>query len=324
MIIFGPVPSRRLGRSLGINHIPPKSCTYSCVYCQLGRTRRLELKPRAFFTPDTVLQIVQKRISEVEAVGEAIDYLTFVPDGEPTLDIHLGEIIDLVRGTGKKIAVISNSSLIWRESVRDALQKADWISLKVDSVCEETWRKINRPHDKLDLMTILEGIAGFSEIFEGTLVTETMFIRDVNDDTQHLERLAEFLGRFHVDTSYLSIPIRPPAEKWVQPPAEESMINAYRILSEDGRNLEYLIGYEGNVFASTGDAAKDLLSITAVHPMREEAVELLLKKAGADWSVVDRLVKDGLLVTRNFQDHVFYARKLFTRGGKGMEGLRSE
>jgi wyosine [tRNA(Phe)-imidazoG37] synthetase (radical SAM superfamily) len=133
MIAFGPVPSRRLGRSLGINNIPPKVCSYSCVYCQLGRTLKMQVERQAFHLPEEILVAVQKKVNSVKAAGESIDYLTFVPDGEPSLDINLGHAIELLRPLGLPIAVITNASLIWREDVRTDLRKADWVSLKVDA-----------------------------------------------------------------------------------------------------------------------------------------------------------------------------------------------
>jgi len=120
-ITFGPVPSRRLGRSLGVNNIPPKICSYSCVYCQVGSTSHREIKPHTFFHPKEILQQVEKRIDSLRSQGERIDYLTFVPEGEPTLDSNLEEAIELLRPFGLKIAVISNASLLWQPTVRQAL-----------------------------------------------------------------------------------------------------------------------------------------------------------------------------------------------------------
>jgi len=125
MIAFGPVPSRRLGRSLGVNNIPPKVCTYSCVYCQVGRTIRMQVERRVFYGPEEILQAARDKVERARESGEPIDYLTFVPDGEPTLDVNLGREIELLRSLGIKIAVITNASLIWREDVREALMKAD-------------------------------------------------------------------------------------------------------------------------------------------------------------------------------------------------------
>ena len=123
MIAYGPVPSRRLGRSLGINNIPPKICSYSCVYCQLGRTKKMQVDRTAYYEPQKILKAVRDKVHNVKQRGESIDYLTFVSDGEPTLDINLGHEIELVRQLGIKIAVITNASLIWREDVREELLK---------------------------------------------------------------------------------------------------------------------------------------------------------------------------------------------------------
>ncbi len=325
MIAFGPVPSRRLGRSVGINNIPPKKCTYSCVYCQLGRTTKMETRLRSFYDPEQIQKAVCEKMESAHQSGESIDYLTFVPDGEPTLDIHLGDEIERLRSlTGKKIAVITNSSLIYRNRVREHLNQADWVSLKIDSVNETIWRKINRPHRSLDLQPILDGIIEFARQFRGKLVTETMLVQNLNDDENQIESLAEWIQHIPVSVSYLSIPIRPPAEKQVQPPDEETLIRAHQILSANNHPVEYLIGYEGNAFAFTGHAERDLLSITAVHPMREDAVTEFLNKAKASWSVVDRLIETGMMVKKTFQGKTFYARKLYAPKDDSVVGLRME
>ncbi|MBD3386780.1 radical SAM protein [candidate division KSB1 bacterium] len=311
MLTFGPVPSRRLGKSLGINNIPYKSCTYSCVYCQLGRSEKMNAERRPFYDPRQIYQSVAEKIDLSERAGESMDYLTFVPDGEPTLDVNLEEEIDLIRAFNAKIAVITNSSLIHFDPVKAALYKSDWVSVKVDTVIQQLWRKINRPHRSLDLETILESIIDFRRHYRGTLVTETMLVRDLNDHENDIEKLLDYLKVVLPDVAYLSIPTRPPAEKWVQAPAEESLIRAHQILSSKLKSVEFLIGYEGNAFAVTGDVKKDLLSITAVHPMREEAVAAFLKRAGSDWSVVDKLLQQNLIVKKEFQGKNFYARKLF-------------
>jgi len=313
MIAFGPVPSRRLGHSLGINNIPPKICTYSCVYCQLGRTKKMQVERSMFYNPQKILRDVQDKVKKVKEIGDPIDYLTFVPDGEPTLDINLAYEIDLLKSLGIKIAVISNGSLIWREDVREALMKADWVSLKIDSVQEEFWRKINRPYGTLQLSSIQQGMFEFARAYKGELVTETMLVRTVNDSEDGLGKIADLLARLRPDRAYLSIPTRPPAEEWAQPPNEEIINQAYHILNERIDQVEYLIGYEGNDFAFTGNVEEDLLSITAVHPMREEAVSDLLARAGGDWSVIHRLIDRGQLIETKYKGRKFYMRRLSAR-----------
>ncbi len=315
MISFGPVPSRRLGRSLGINNIPPKVCTYSCVYCQLGRTKKMQAERHSFYAPEEIVKAVRDKAEKVREKGDSIDYLTFVPDGEPTLDVHLGREIQSLRSFGIKIAVITNSSLIWREDVRRDLMKADCVSLKLDATREDVWRRVNRAHRGLRLAPILGGILEFAKSYEGELVTETMLIDGINDRDEHIKEIAGFLARLRPVKAYLSIPTRPPAEKWVQAPPEEMINRAYHVLHERIDQVELLIGYEGNAFAFTGDVEEDLMSITAVHPMREEAVSEFLTRAGANWSVVHRLIGQGQLIEMEYKGRKFYLRKLHTRFG---------
>ncbi|MBN1178918.1 MAG: radical SAM protein [Anaerolineae bacterium] len=327
MIAFGPVPSRRLGRSLGINNIPPKICTYSCVYCQLGRTLKMQAERQSFYAPEDILQDVRDKVEQAQLTGEVIDYLTFVPDGEPTLDLNLGRTVDLLRPLGIKIAIISNSSLIWREDVREALLKMDWVSLKVDAAREDVWRRIDRPHGTLRLPAIQDGMLAFAAAYAGHLTTETMLIQGINDDEAHLGEVADFLARLQPTAAYLGIPTRPPAEAWVRPPSEDVVNSAYQILNEklradhQGPAVEYLIGYEGNAFAFTGNVEQDLLSITAVHPMREDAVDEFLARAGADWEAVRRLLAHDQLVETAYAGHRFYLRKLNPPGRKDTELL---
>jgi len=310
MIAFGPVPSRRLGHSLGINNIPPKFCTYSCVYCQIGRTIHMENERREFYKTEKIIEDVEKKVKEARKRGEKIDYLTFVPDGEPTLDINIGREIESLRRLGIKIAVITNASLIWKKDVQEDLHKADWVSLKVDAVSKGIWQRVDRPHKSLNLEKILEGIAKFSKMFKGELTTETMLIKGINSRYGEIEKIASFLTRLRPHKSYISIPTRPPAENWVMPANEGTINVAFQLFNEKDIDAEYLIGYEGNAFAFTGNIEEDLLSITSVHPMREEGIKELLKKADADWKVVEKLIKEDKLIEVEYQGNKYYMRKI--------------
>ncbi len=310
MLIFGPVPSRRLGRSLGINNIPPKSCTYSCVYCQVGATKNTEIVPRLFYTPEQIFQEVEKHLSLVQKKDEQIDYLTFVPDGELGLDIQLSETIKRLRPLGIPIAIISNASLIWREEIRDTFAQADWVSLKVDAIDETLWQQVNRPHPSLDHQSILEGMLTFAKDFSGILATESMFVKALNDHDRAVNALADFLSKLAPDRAYLSIPTRPPAEKNIHAPDEATLNRIFQIINRQVKHLELLTGYEGNAFASTGNIAEDLLSITSVHPMREEAVKALLTKSGSDWQQVIQLINQGQLIQTEYEGRIFYVRRI--------------
>jgi len=310
---FGPVPSRRLGRSLGVNNIPPKYCTYSCVYCQIGRTTNLIAERRAFYEPNMVVGDVERLVEEVSRRGERIDYITFVPDGEPTLDLNLGEEIEGLKPLGIPIAVLTNGSLLWRGDVRRDLLMADWVSLKVDAASEEDWRRINRPHGSLNLERVWEGMRLFAGEFEGTLTTETMMVKGVNDEEDELEAIASFISTLRPDVAYIAVPTRPPAERWVEPASEEALNTAYQIFSEHLNHVELLIGFEGEDFAYSGDVERDVLSITSVHPMREDALRALLQRAGADWSLVERLIETERLRVVKYKGSRFYLRHLTPR-----------
>ena len=307
-LVYGPVPSRRLGRSLGVNNIPPKVCSYSCVYCQLGRTEKTQVKRQIFYEPEGLANSVYGKVRQLREKNEPIDYIAFVPDGEPTLDANLGKEIDLLKKTGIKTAVITNSSIIQREDVREDLRKADWVCLKVDAVTADVWKRINRPYATLNINNILEGILGFAGTFKGELTTETMLIRNINDDISEINKIAGFLEELKPAKAYLSVPTRPTAEQ-VKPASERSINAAFQTFSKKLKRVECITGYEGNAFSSTGNAREDLLSITAVHPMREDAVQELLNRSGKGRDTVQRLVSEGSLVEVKYHGKKFYARR---------------
>ena len=310
MRVFGPVPSRRLGASLGINNIPPKVCTYSCVYCQIGKTITLQCDRQVFYEPDDLAREVKEKVDELKKSNTKIDYLSFVPDGEPTLDSNLGNIIERIRPLHIKIAVITNGSLINHKDVRKDLQKADLVSLKLDAGTRKTWLRTDRPHKSLDQKAMLDGMLEFKAIFKGEIITETMLLKGMNDSAEEIRKIADFLQLLKPTKSYISIPTRPPAVKGILPASDEALNMAYQIFTQNVDNVEYIIGYEGNEFGFSGNVEEDLLDITSVHPMREEAVREYLKKAGADWHVITDLIQRGSLVELEYQGKNFYMRKL--------------
>ncbi len=307
-VVFGPVPSRRLGRSLGINNIPPKICSYACVYCQAGRTSQLRKNRRQFYDSRKIFKSVQKKLNQIYKKSQQADYLAFVPDGEPTLDINLKQTIDLLKTLQLPVAVISNASLIDIPEVQQALLKTDWLSLKVDTVNETTWHRLNRPHGKLDLSAIKAGMTRFAEKYEGTLTTETMLVRDINDQSDAARNNARFLSEINPDIAYISTPVRPPVESTVEAAAPEAINEFFQIYAEYLHKVELLTGYEGNKFESAGEAGEDLLGILAVHPMRRDAVEHFLESAAADWTVVKNLLDKHEIIETRYQGYIYYIR----------------
>lgn len=311
MIVFGPVPSRRLGRSLGINNIPPKVCSYACLYCQVGATTDKSIERKSYAGAEEIFKIVKKKIDENPKA--AIDYLTIVSNGEPTLDINLKETIEKLKELGIKIAVITNSSLIWMDEVKTALNSADLISLKVDSAIESKWKRLNNPHRDLELERILNGVVDFSKNRKGKLITETMLVDNINDDELSIKKTAEFIAKINPDTAYISIPTRPPASKNILPASTGSLNLAYQIFDFQNIRTEFLINYEGDDFKGLENIEDLIMNTTSVHPMRKEAVNKLLFQAGKSWKVIDNLIMENKIKIIDYRGNSFVLRNFINK-----------
>jgi len=313
MISFGPIPSRRLGKSLGINNIPSgKSCTYSCVYCQVGLTKNYSSNRSQFYSPDILLSEIKKHIGKLDESNKP-DFLTFVANGEPTLDINLGKSIEKLKTLNIPIAVITNASLLHLADVREELCLADWVSVKVDANNKELWQKINLPEQHLNFEKHIEGILAFSEQYQGFLATETMLVNGFNDDLNSFSQTSELIKRIAPKVAYLSIPTRPPAITNVVAPHEQKINEAYHTFSDKGIKTELLLGFEGTHTGYTGNAYEDIINICAVHPIREDTMLELLKKDNADASVLSSLLKGKYIKQVSYKNNNFYVRQYHTK-----------
>jgi wyosine [tRNA(Phe)-imidazoG37] synthetase (radical SAM superfamily) len=312
MIVFGPIPSRRLGRSLGINNVPFKYCTYSCVYCQLGLTNSMTTLNRNFFSPAEIFEETKNKLEKLRLSGERVDYITFVPDGEPTLDINLGAAIEKLKTFGIKLAVITNSSLLFDMNVRNELMLADWVSLKVDTVDPDIWKNINRPHGNLNLASVINGIMEFASEYTGTLATETMLVKNINDSAAAITKTAEIIKKINPQKAYILVPIRPPAEPFVAPPDEDTLNAAYQIFTGSNINTELLVHDEGVEFTFTSDVEKELLSILAVHPMRMDAVNRFLNKSDSKWDVIENMITENKIKEVTYGQNSYFVIKYYT------------
>ncbi len=307
-IVFGPVPSRRFGKSLGINNVYlPKKCSYSCVYCQIGRTNYYMIERKEFYKPEEIKKQVKEVIEKLKE--KEIDYISFVPDGEPTIDINLGKEIEILKEFGIKIAVITNSSLIWREDVRNDLKKADCVSLKVDAVSEDIWKKVNRPIKDLKLNEILEGIKIFSNEFKGEILTETLFIKNLNDSFYEIEKISEFLKEVSPTIAYIGYPTRPPAEKWIEIPEKERIDFAYIVFKNKGINVRIIEKTKEEKFGFTGNIIEDILSILSVHPMERKEIEEFLTENKGNFDLIKELIKNGKIEEIEYRQRKYYRRK---------------
>ena len=275
--VFGPVPSRRLGQSLGIDTIPLKTCNWNCIYCQLGRTIPLTNERREYVPTEDILVEVEQALRSRE--NEKIDWVTFVGSGEPTLHSRFGELIRCVKAlTTLPVAVITNGSLLYKPEVREELSAADAVLPTLDAGAAELYRQINRPHPQTTFERLVDGLIAFREGYRGKLWVEVMLVRGLNDTSQTLEDIAKVLQRVKPDAVHINLPTRPPAETWVQPADSEGLMRALSIL---GNIATVVHPAEGNFDLNSNENIVDaVIGIITRHPMRQDELERTL----ACWS----------------------------------------
>ena len=313
--VFGPVPSRRLGRSLGVNPIPFKTCNYSCVYCQLGRTSFLTNTRRDFFPPGKILEEVRAAL-DLHA-GET-DYVTFVGEGEPSLCKSLGTLIGRTKEmTHLPVAVITNGALLLRRDVRQELARADVVMPSLDAADSNTFERINRPYGGVQIEEIIDGMVRFRERFGGRLWMEIMLIGGVNDQEEVLKYIRKALKRISPDRVYVNIPIRPPAEGWVELPNAEGLVRAQAILGD----VVFMDQPEDGAFSTAGfDNPFDaVLAIVRRHPMQlkqiAETLDPLLPEAIQ--ATLKALEGEGKIRKIVYRGNVYYATGEGRYAGRG-------
>lgn len=278
--VFGPVPSRRLGQSLGIDTIPLKTCNWNCVYCQLGRTVPLTNERKEYIPREEILAEVEQALAAHRA--DEIDWVTFVGSGEPTLHSRIGWLIRGVKArTEKRVAVITNGALLHLAGVREELAAADAILPTLDAGNAALYRKINRPHPEATFERLVDGLSEFRREYRGKLWVEVMLVRGLNDSEEDLRGIAATLEGIRPDEIHINLPTRPPVETWVEPPDEDGLLRAMSILGEVARVVHPADGsFDLSGYDNVVDA---VIGIITRHPMREDE----LRKALSRWSSKD-------------------------------------
>ena len=282
--VFGPLPSRRLWRSLGVSPIPMKTCNYSCVYCQLGRTDKMTGEREDRISVEALLCAVKAALSKAKG---PIDYVTIAGEGEPTLYKSLDRLVRGIReATDIPVAVITNGSLLWDADVREALASADLVMPSLDAADKETFRRVNRPHGHLNVEQMVEGLVRFRQEFTGRIWMEVMMVKGVNDSLASLRAIADVLADVRPDRTYLNLPVRPPAERWAVVPDPETVERARELL---GAEVVEEAEIEAGVMPPESSGG-DILSIVRRHPMSIQEIERELHHLGT--FSVHRLVDD--------------------------------
>ncbi len=226
--VFGPVLSRRLGRSLGIDPVPLKTCTYDCVYCQLGRTpsKTAEIKP--WVEPGPIIDELKEVLGEVSA-----DYITISGSGEPTLNQNIGALILAIKDiTDIPVCVITNGSLLQNKKVRESLTPADLVIPSLDAGDSETFRKINRPHDSVSFDAMAEGIEKFSREFKGKIWLEVMLVENINSSEEDIEKLIPLIRKINPEKIQINTIARPPAYKNIKAISPDKLLRVKELLGE--------------------------------------------------------------------------------------------
>ena len=300
--LYGPVPSRRLGRSLGIDLVPHKICTYDCIYCQIGKTTKWTLARREYVPVKEVLEEVRAFLAE----KIPFDHFSLSGSGEPTLHSRIRPLIEGIKKLSQvPVAVITNGSLLWMKTVRDDLLSADVVLPSLDGVSPQAFEKINRPHKKLSIEAIIEGLVEFRKVYRGQIWLEILFCRGVNDAQSELQKMKKAVERIRPDLIHLNTVVRPPSEKWAAALSRREMeeIQAFfgakaSIISEFDRHPSP---------ASPGDIAEGIVRILRRRPL---SLSDLSKGMGIPQDALENylqpLVKEGKIRSRTFGESVYY------------------
>ncbi len=308
MRIYGPVPSRRFGLSLGVDLVPHKTCSFDCIYCQIGATDRLCSIPEDFYEVDEIIEDVEEAIED----GPMPDVITFAGSGEPTLYRPLGELIDRLKQLADvPILMITNSSMLWRKEVAEAVLKTDILAPSLDAGDEVMYRRINRPHPEVTYDRVLDGLKTVTQSYAGEIRLEVMLIRGINDDEASMKRISQRLEGLRFDQIDINTPVRPPVpERGALPCFDEVLDRALEIFGPRAKAVgtfqPHTEGQTGRA-KSFSDLDKDIRGMLLRRPC---TVEDIAVSSGLQRNEVlnslERLTAAGLVDSRSSQGGTYF------------------
>ncbi len=308
MRIYGPVPSRRFGLSLGIDLVPHKTCSFDCVYCQLGATDHLSAKRENFYALEDILDDVKDALDR----GPRPDVITFAGSGEPTLFRSMRPLIDQLHALSSiPVLLITNSSLLWKEEVADAAVKADILAPSLDAGDEETFLRINQPCTEVTYGKLLRGLKTVTHIHPGEVHLEVMLVRDLNDDEKSLQAIAKRLDEIRFDRIDINTPVRPPVPERDALPCDDQVLN--RALELFGPKAHAIGSFDKRVSKaasparSFSDRDKDIREMLLRRPCTvSDIVSSLGLGRQAVTESLERLKQAGLVTTRSGQGDTYF------------------
>jgi wyosine [tRNA(Phe)-imidazoG37] synthetase (radical SAM superfamily) len=299
--VYGPVPSRRLGFSLGIDIVPYKTCTLDCIYCQLGRTTRKSIVRKMYTQKNDVLG----EVKEVLDANQLIDYITFSGSGEPTLNSDIGGLIrEIKEMTSTPLAVLTNGTLLFREDVQKDLLRADMVLPSLDAASFEMFQKINRPHRALKIDLIIDGLKRFREIYKGQILLEIMLIKGFNDDPQELSKIKKVVSQIMPDKIHLNTVIRPPSEMYAEPLNIEEMTGIKEFF---GKECEVIGEFHAKARKRTEDIRLYTLETIKRRPLTTIDIANIFGISESNTAMmIERLKTEGVVTERRHGTKKYY------------------
>ena len=303
MHIFGPVASRRLGLSLGVDLLGEcKACNLNCIYCELGRTKKLFLKRKIFVETEIIIN----EINEFLEKNESPDFITISGNGEPTLALNIGEVIENIKKiTSVKVAVLTNGILLYDKKVRDDLKKADVVLPSMDAGSKETFIKINRPFRQISFEKVKEWLVKFSQEYEGKIWLEVMLVKDINDNENEIEKIKQIINKMKsVEKIQLNTVVRAGAENYAKRVSNEKLIEIKNLF---GDKAEIIADYKGKKIKKVYDLKQQLFNIVKLRPVTLEEIEKEIEANRIEIiKVIDELIKEDRIKKIKFDNKEFY------------------
>jgi len=301
--IFGPVPSRRLGRSLGVDLVPYKTCTFDCIYCDLGRTTHKTTSRQSYVTSGEIKKELELTLPTLD---KKPDFITLSGSGEPTLNNNIG---DLVRGvkeiTSIPVAVLTNSSLLSLEEVRKDLLQADLVLPSLDAITPALFEYINRPAPSLKIEEVISGLIQFRKQYRGQIWLEVLFCRGVNDGKEEIEKLKEVIERIQPDRVQLNTSVRPPAEDFAFPLTLGQLEEIRKTLGDKAEIIPEFTAPLGEEFNSVKDT--EILNLIRRRPCTTEDISKALGlRIDEVVKHLDHLRKTGAIRYRMYEHRCYF------------------
>jgi wyosine [tRNA(Phe)-imidazoG37] synthetase (radical SAM superfamily) len=302
--VYGPVPSRRLGFSLGVDIVPYKTCTLDCIYCQLGRTTCKTIERKPYVSKSDIFREIQETLQS----NHNVDFITFSGSGEPTLNSEIGILVNKIKKmTSIPVAVLTNATLFFMKDVQKDLLEADVVLPSLDAASKDVFKKINRPHDLLIIDSVVDGLKEFRRIYKGKIWLEIMVIKGYNDDSKELLQIKKALSEIQPDKVHLNTVIRPPSEKYASPLNLDEMRAARDFL---GEGCEIIAEFQGKGDVETRDIKDAILEMTKRRPVTITDIANLFGFSEANAAkMMEELNVKGLIREIRYKERKYYSFK---------------